>query len=366
MDIPFNIPYTTGREIEYLEEAIAKGSFSSCGYFNQTSEEKLREITKTSEVLLTTSCTHALEMCAILLDISEGDEVIMSSFNFVSAANAFALRGAKIVFVDIDPGSMNINPDLIEAAITENTRAILVMHYAGVPCDMDRIKRISTKHSIPVVEDAAHCINSYYERQHLGTIGDLGALSFHATKNIHCGEGGALLINNEKYKERAYILRDKGTNRRIFMQGNVDKYSWVDVGSSYGLSELNAAFLTAQLENVDDVTIKRQIVANDYVEKLEVPAKMIEIGNGHIFFIKCIDEADRIKLMIYLNQKGINVTFHYVPLHSSSYGIKNSKFCGEDKFTTKESSRLLRLPIYPEFRNASLIWTAINNYYDRS
>ena len=364
MDIPFNIPYTTGKEIEYLEEAIAKGSFSSSGYFNQASEEKLREITKASEVLLTTSCTHALGMCAILLDISEGDEVLMSSFNFVSAANAFALRGAKIVFVDIDPDSMNINPDLIEAAISEKTKAILVMHYAGVPCAMDRIKSISLKHNIPLIEDAAHCIDSYYKKQHLGTIGDLGALSFHATKNIHCGEGGALLINNEKYKERAYVLRDKGTNRRIFMQGKVDKYSWVDVGSSYGLSELNAAFLYAQLENISVITAKRKHLAYYYFNKLIMVPKMAEIGNGHIFFIKCKDEKDRKKLVKFLQDRKIGSSFHYVPLHTSSYGIEKTHFVGEDKFTSIESSRLLRIPIYPQLNNIDYVVELISQYYE--
>ncbi len=365
--IPFNIPYISGAEEIYVKEAISGKNLAGDGYFTKECQSFLASFTKADSVLLTSSCTHALELSALLCHIQLGDEVIMSSFTFVSSANAFVLRGAKIVFVDVHPDTMNINENLIEAAITKATKAILVMHYAGVACEMDKIMTIAEHHGLFVIEDAAQCIDSYYHKKHLGSIGHLGTFSFHSTKNIHCGEGGALLVNDERLAKRAEIIREKGTNRKSFIRGEVDKYSWVDIGSSYLMSELNAAFLYAQLKNTTEVTRKRLTFWKTYNQSLEAfSSKSFKKNlqhNAHIYFIKCKNKAERSKLIQFLKKKKINTAFHYVPLHSSKKGIESGRFNGQDLFTTKESERLLRLPLYYDLEQIALVVESLNEFY---
>ena len=316
----------------------------------------LRQNVQSGWILLTTSCTHGLEMASLLCGIAPGDEVIMPSYTFVSTANAFVLRGAKIKFVDIDPRTMNINADLIEEAITERTRVIVPVHYAGVGCDMDKIMAIARKHHLIVVEDAAQGVMAKYKGKYLGTIGDFGSYSFHETKNYTMGEGGTININRAEYVERGEILREKGTNRTKFFRGEVDKYSWVDVGSSYLPSEMNAAYLYAQLEQADEINNKRLALWNQYYSGLEdlqkkgylqLPYIPEECGhNAHMFYIKVKDLKERTRLSSYLRERGIYAVFHYVPLHSSAAGQMYGEFVGEDRYTTKESERLLRLPMF--------------------
>jgi dTDP-4-amino-4,6-dideoxygalactose transaminase len=371
--IPFNIPFISGEELQYVQQAISNKDLTGDGYFTKKCQKHLETFTNSKKVLLTGSCTQALEMCALLTDIQPGDEVIMPSFTFVSSANAFVLRGAKIVFVDIRPDTMNINEQLIKHAITKKTKGILVMHYAGVACEMDAIMNIAAKHELIVIEDAAQCIGAYYKNKHLGTIGHLGTFSFHSTKNIHCGEGGALLINDQRFAERAEILRDKGTNRNAFLKGIVNKYSWVDIGSSYSMSELSAAFLYAQLLKVEEITQKRKQLFDSYAKELKmlvkagiiklpkIPAECLH--NGHIFYIKCKDSVERAALIEQLKNDGISTAFHYVPLHSAKAGRKFGIFAGEDNFTTKESEKLLRLPLYFDLDKIEKISKALNKFY---
>lgn len=354
--IPFNVPLNLGLEIDHLHELIKNGKYCGDGFYTKKSNELIEKITGCKKVLLTTSCTHSLEMAAILTGIQPGDEVIMPSFTFVSTANAFVLRGAKIIFVDIRSDTMNIDETLIESAITKKTKAIVAVHYGGVACEMNFIMKLAAKYNLFVIEDAAQCINSFYEGQHLGTIGHFGCLSFHETKNIHCGEGGALLINDTRYIERAEIIREKGTDRSKFFRGQVDKYSWVDLGSSYLPSELNAAFLYPQLEKVETITQKRLEIWNTYHHKL-LPLKqqgVIEFNetpvnakhNAHIFCIKLESHLVRQKLQDYLSAKKINAYFHYVPLHSSLAGKKFGVFFGKDIYTSALSEKQLRLPLF--------------------
>ncbi len=354
--IPFNLPLVLGNEMEYIQDAIKRREFSGGGYYTQKSEEALSNFTG-SPCLLTSSCTHALEMAAFLIDIKEGDEVIMSSFNFVSAANAFVIRGAKIIFVDIRPDTLNINENLIEQAITKNTKAIVAMHYGGVPCNMDVIMDLASKHSIYVIEDAAHCIGAYYKNNHLGAIGHIGTLSFHSTKNIQCGEGGALIVNDEQFLEQAYIIREKGTNRRSFKEGKVDKYTWVGMGSSYLLGEVGAAFLYAQILQIKDILEVR--IQNwktyDYHIQAEKLGKASEPGNGHIFFLLCENQRKRDELQQYLREYGIDGYFHYIPLHTSRMGRKYGRFIGKDVFTSRVSQSILRLPFYKELSESDII-----------
>lgn len=352
--IPFHIPHLTSKETKYINQAIEMRSYCGGGHFHKRCQQQLKKLTSAPHVLLTSSCTHALEMCAILANIKAGDEVILPSYTFVSAGNAFVLRGAKLVFVDIHPDTMNIDETKIEAAITARTKALLVMHYGGVACQMETIMEIANNHNLIVVEDAAHCIDSYYQGKHLGTIGHLGTISFHSTKNIHCGEGGALLINDEDLIGRAEIIREKGTDRNKFMRGQVDKYSWIDVGSSYLMSDMTAAFLSAQLEDVSEVVDAYKAVWRSYYEALKsndrievsVPAAKLEESNGHVFYIKCRDISHRQEVINRLKQENISAYFHYVPLHSAKAGQKYGSFSGQDKYTTIESERLLRLPMY--------------------
>ncbi|MFF2091720.1 dTDP-4-amino-4,6-dideoxygalactose transaminase [Paenibacillus sp. NPDC058174] len=354
--ILFNIPAITGNEQAYIQKAIANGKLSGDGEYTHLSNQYIQNNFDTLKTLLTTSCTHALEMAAILADIKEGDEVIMPSYTFVSTANAFVLRGATIVFVDIRPDTMNINEALIEAAITPKTKAIVPVHYAGVSCEMDKIMELAEKYNLVVIEDAAQGVMSKYKGRYLGTIGQLGCYSFHETKNYNCGEGGALLANHERYIERAEIIREKGTNRSRFFRGQVDKYTWVDVGSSYLPSEINAAFLYAQLENAEEINNNRLEIWNNYYEGLgELEAKdhiklpYIPEGcihNAHMFYIKCKSIDERTKLIEFLKDHNIQSVFHYIPLHSSEAGRRYGRFDGEDVYTTVESEKLLRLPLY--------------------
>lgn len=356
--IPFHKPYFSGNESEYLAEAMRNLQLSGDGPFTKKCHKWFEEHTSTQKALLTTSCTHALEMAAILLDIQAGDEVIMPSYTFVSTANAFALRGAKIVFVDIRPDTMNIDETKIEAAITEKTKAIVPVHYAGTACEMDMIMSIAKKYKLFVVEDAAQGISSTYKGKVLGTIGDIGTYSFHDTKNITCGEGGVLLVNNPIFVERAEIIREKGTNRSQFFRGQIDKYTWKDIGSSYLPSELNAAILLAQLEKIDEIQKQRHSIWSFYYKTLKPLEEkgFIELQkipeqcehNAHIFFFKVKNLLERQNLLIYLKEKKISAVFHYVPLHSSDAGVRFGLFDGNDIYTTSESERLVRLPLFFE------------------
>ena len=363
--INFNKPLFMGKETEYIKEAIEENQkLCGDGIFTKKCNAWFEEKFNTPKALLTTSCTHALEMAAILIDIKPGDEVIAPSFTFVSTVNAFVLRGAKIVFVDIRPDTLNINENLIEAAITDKTKAIVPVHYAGVACEMDKIMEIAKKYNLYVIEDAAQGVMSTYKGQALGTIGDFGVYSFHETKNYTMGEGGALLIQNKDHIERAEIIREKGTNRSKFFRGQIDKYSWVDVGSSYLPSELNAAYLYAQLEEAEKINEKRLTIWKQYFENLKKLAEeeFIELPtipsgcehNAHMFYIKCKDLEERSALIEYLKENEIMSVFHYVPLHTSEAGEKYGRFNGEDRFTSKESERLLRLPMYYGLRKTEV------------
>ncbi|MCI7302391.1 MAG: dTDP-4-amino-4,6-dideoxygalactose transaminase [Clostridiales Family XIII bacterium] len=354
--ISFNKPPYVGTEINYLKEAIASGKICGDGYFTHKCHNWLEKHTGANKVLLTTSCTQALEMAALLLDVQEGDEIIMPSYTFVSTANAFVLRGAKIVFVDIRPDTMNINETLLEEAITKRTKAIVPVHYAGVACEMDTIMKIASKYKLLVIEDAAQGVMARYKGRALGSIGDLGCYSFHETKNYSMGEGGALLIRDEKNIEQAEIIREKGTDRKRFIRGQVDKYTWVSKGSSFLPSDMNAAYLYAQLEEADKINNCRLENWNLYYEallplhnkgNLELPVIPNECEhNAHMFYIKVKDINERKRLIEYLRRNEITAVFHYIPLHSSPAGQRYGIFYGNDTYTTKESERLLRLPLW--------------------
>lgn len=354
--IPFNIPPHVGTEESYISEAIANRKICGDGQFTKKCSTWLEERFHTQKALLTTSGTTALEMAAILCGVEPGDEVILPSFTFSSTANAFVLVGAKLVFVDIRPDTMNIDERKIEAAITKRTRAIVPVHYAGVACEMDAIMDIARQHHLKVVEDAAQGVMSTYKGRALGTIGDFGCCSFHETKNYSMGEGGALLIRDSAYNERAEILREKGTNRSRFLRGQVDKYTWVDYGSSYLPSELNAAHLWAQLEAAEEINNDRLASWKRYYKllkplaengKIELPHVLDGcVHNAHMFYIKVGDVDERTLLIAYLKENGINAVFHYVPLHTAQAGRKYGRFSGEEVYTTRESERLLRLPMY--------------------
>lgn len=369
--IPFNTPYISGEEQAYISDAIQRRNLSGEGFYTKACQRQMEAFTGAGRVLLTPSCTHALELSALLMNLAAGDEVIMPSFTFVSTANAFVLRGAIPVFVDIRPDTMNIDETLIEAAITPKTKAIAVMHYAGVACEMDTIMAIAQKHELLVVEDAAQCVGAYYKGKHLGTIGHFGTFSFHSTKNIHCGEGGALLLNDQRFVEQAEIIREKGTNRNQFLRGEVDKYSWVELGSSILMGELNAAFLYAQLQQIEVVTAKRTAIWKHYFEWLNTEKNTFDlpmvpegcVHNGHIFYLKCRDAEERQSLISFLQKKEIASVFHYVPLHSSPGGKSFGRFAGSDHYTTSESERLLRLPLFFDLLNVPLICEEIHNFF---
>lgn len=354
--IRFNVPPFVGKEMEYVKQSIDNMHICGDGEFTKKCNAWIEERTKTTKCLLTTSCTHALEMAALLCNIKEGDEVIMPSYTFVSTADAFVLRGAKIVFVDIRPDTMNIDENLIEDAITDRTKTIAVVHYAGVSCEMDKIMEIANKYHLQVVEDAAQGVMSSYKGKALGTFGDFGCFSFHETKNYSMGEGGALLIRDEKYIEEAEILREKGTDRSKYYRGQVDKYCWRNYGSSYLPSDMNAAYLYAQLEQAEKINHVRLARWQQYYEALKplqeagkielpyIPENCVQ--NGHMFYIKCKDLEERTRFIEFMKEHDILTVFHYVPLHSAPAGLKFGRFHGEDRYTTKESERLVRLPMF--------------------
>lgn len=356
MMIRFNVPPSVEGEMDNIKKAIESMHICGDGAFTQKCSEYLERLTGTSKCLLTTSCTHALEMAALLCDIKEGDEVIMPSYTFVSTADAFVLRGATPVFVDIRPDTMNIDETLIEAAITEKTKAIAVVHYAGVACEMDVIMDIARRHHLKVVEDAAQAIMCTYKGKALGTIGDFGCFSFHETKNFSMGEGGAILIRDPEYIEKAEILREKGTDRSKYYRGQVDKYRWQNFGSSYLPSDINAAYLYSQLEVAETINQARLDRFHQYYELLtplmeagRIKLPVIPEGceqNGHMFYIKTKDMEERTALIDFLEENGIMAVFHYIPLHTAPAGMKFGRFHGMDRYTTKESERLLRLPMF--------------------
>ena len=354
--IDFNIPPFVGKEMENIKKAVENHKICGDGEFTHKCSDYLKQKFNVKNVLLTTSCTSALEMSAILADIKPGDEVIMPSYTFVSTADAFVARGAKIVFVDIRKDTMNIDENLIEDAITEKTKAVVPVHYAGVACEMDKINEIAKRHNLKVIEDAAQGVMSTYKGKALGTIGDFGCYSFHETKNYSMGEGGAIVFNNDEYKEKAEIIREKGTNRSKFFRGQIDKYTWVDYGSSYLPGDINAAYLWAQLEIADEINDNRLSTwnfYNDNLKELEEKGKIERpvipegcVHNAHMYYIKAKDLDERTELIKFLKQNDIQAVFHYIPLHTAPAGKKFGVFHGEDVNTTRESERLVRLPLY--------------------
>lgn len=362
MNIPFNIPFVSGDEVTYINEVIANKSFSYPGGFSKKCELELSKIIGCETVRLTASCTSALELAALAIDITEGDEVIVPSFTFVSSANAFVLRGAKLVFLDIHPETMCLDERLLEQAITSRTKAIVLVHYAGLTENIEKVIALCKKHAIFLIEDAAQSIDSYYNNQHLGTFGDIGCISFHETKNIQCGEGGAILINNESLLEKIDIIIEKGTDRKAFLARKVNEYTWKTLGSSYGLSEINAAFLLAQLKALKKVTKKRKSLYSLYQKALK-PLKtsgLIDFPetannhNAHIFFIKVRDKQQRNELEKCLLSIGIAAYTHYSPLHLSDKGKNYPYFCFEKDYSKIESDRLLRLPLYFDLETEQL------------
>lgn len=375
--IRFNEPPIAANEIKYLKQAVGNRQICGDGMFTRKCNQWIELNCLTSKALLTTSCTHALELAALLINTQAGDEIIMPSYTFVSTANAFVLRGAQIVFVDIRPDTMNINENLIAPAITNKTKAIVPVHYAGVACEMDAIMNIAAEHRLTVIEDAAQGMMSNYNGKALGTIGAIGCYSFHATKNYTMGEGGAILIQNENYMERAEIIREKGTNRSNFIRGQVDKYTWVDVGSSYLPSELNAAYLYAQLEEAELIDrdrlnswslyyeLLKELEESGFIELPHVPAECKH--NGHMFYIKANNLSERYELIEHLKKNDITASFHYIPLHSSPAGLEYGRFHGEDKYTTEESERLVRLPMYYGLKAENIQYVAlkIKEFYEK-
>lgn len=376
--IPFNKPFIAGKELYYIAQAVMENNHTAGdGPFTKKCQAWLEERLNCRKVLLTHSCTAALEMSAILADIKSGDEVIMPSYTFVSTAISLVSRGGVPVFIDIRPDTLNINENLIEAAITSSTRAILPVHYAGVACEMDTIMDIAGRRNLLVIEDAAQGIMSTYKGRQLGTIGHLGACSFHETKNIISGEGGALLINDEKFIERAEIIREKGTNRSKFFRGQVDKYTWVDVGSSYLPSDIIAAFLYAQMENADKIIAKRNLIHSLYIEGLRSLAEngYIQLpfahndccSNGHIFYIITRSLEERIELAQFLRERDVLAVFHYVPLHSSPAGKLYGRASGTLDVTERVSDCLLRLPLYHDMKDDDVHYVTenIRNFYKK-
>lgn len=354
--ISFNIPPYVGNEITYIKEAVDSYKICGDGQFTKKCNAWLEEKFNAQKALLTTSGSTALDMALLLCDLKPGDEVILPSYTFSSTANAPVLAGAKLVFVDVRPDTMNIDEKKIEAAITKKTKVIIAVHYAGISCEMDTILDIARRHNLMVIEDAAQGVMSTYKGKALGTMGDFGCYSFHETKNYSMGEGGALIINNPAYNEKAEILREKGTNRAKFFRGQVDKYTWVDFGDSYLPSELNAAYLWAQLQVADEINDNRLATWNAYYEAfkpleekgyIELPTVPVGcVHNAHMFYIKLKDLEERTDFIAKLKEQGVYCVFHYIPLHSAPAGHKFGRFDGEDEYTTKESERLVRLPLY--------------------
>ena len=373
MKIPFNKPFTIGDEFGYMRNAIDEGILRGDGPYTKRCHELLERKLGCRKVLLTHSCTAALEMAAILLDLQPGDEVVMPSYTFVSTANAFVLRGAVPVFVDIRPDTLNIDERLVEAAITPRTKAICCVHYAGVACEMDAIMDIARRHSIAVVEDAAQGVGSFYWQRPLGTIGDLGCFSFHETKNVICGEGGALVVNNGKYVKRAEIIREKGTNRSQFFRGEVDKYTWVDIGSSYLPSDMVAAFLFAQLENMDAINADRMATWEEYDSffaaydgQLRRPIIPPECQhNAHMYYVLFPNLDKRTAFIMHMKSCGITPVFHYIPLHSAPAGLRYGRVSSEMKITDNVSDRLVRMPLYYGLSSAEMdaVKDAVSRYF---
>ncbi|MBG7609581.1 MAG: dTDP-4-amino-4,6-dideoxygalactose transaminase [Anaerolineae bacterium] len=375
-NVPFNRPFISGKELFYIADSVMKGHISGNGYYTKKCESFLQEFTHCRKVLMTNSCTAALEMACILIDLKPGDEVIMPSFTFVSTANAVVLRGATPVFCDINPQTFNLDETQLKSCLSEKTKAIIPVHYAGQSCEMKAINDFAKNNNLYVIEDAAQSVGAYHHGQHSGTIGDMGCFSFHETKNIMCGEGGALLINNPKFIDQAEIIREKGTNREAFFRNETEQYTWVDQGSSYLPSELQMAFLYAQLENIEQV-IKRRRKA---VEYYDIHLKPLE-GRGllslpnffqhnkvnyHLYAILCRDEQERSKLIEYLKDRGIGAVFHYIPLHSSPAGRKLSRTAGDNlPVTDLISSQLLRLPVYYDItiEEQNYVVNALNDFY---
>lgn len=376
--INFNVPPYTGKEMEYIRQCVENQKICGDGEFTKKCNEWIEQRTGTAKCLLTTSCTHATELAALLSDIRRGDEVIMPAYTFVSTADAFVLRGATPVFVDIRPDTMNIDETLIEAAITDRTRAIVPVHYAGVSCEMDAIMELADRYHLLVIEDAAQGIMSSYKGKPLGTIGDFGCFSFHETKNYSMGEGGALLIRDKKYVEEAEILREKGTNRSKYFRGQIDKYTWVNYGSSYLPSDMNAAYLYAQLEMADEINDHRLECWNRYYRNLKeleetgritlptVPKDCVH--NAHMFYIKARDMEERTKFIDFMKKSNILSVFHYIPLHTAPAGLKFGRFHGEDRYTTTESERLVRLPMYYKLtlEEVDYICDRVKEFYDKN
>ncbi len=374
--IPFSRPTLTGEERDYINKVFETGKFSGKGNFSKASREWFRENYGTDLVLMTPSCTHALEIAAMLTEVGPGDEVILPSFTFTSTATAFVRCGASLVFVDIRPDTMNIDPEQIERAITDRTKVIVTMDYAGVACDYDRINEIAHEHGLLVVEDSAQALLCSYNGKWCGTLADLGCFSFHETKNLQCGEGGALIASTRELFVRAEIIQEKGTDRSRFLRGEVDKYTWQDAGSSYELSEINGAILRCQLGHAQEIMADRRRSWDLYQEMLLPLANKGKIGipyvpqhcvhNGHIYYIKTQDKEDRGNLIDFLKARGAHATFHYVPLHSAPAGRKFGRFNGEDRYTTVESERLLRLPLYHGMKeeHVARVANAVREYYE--
>ncbi len=372
--IPFNRPCLTGKEMDYIGESVATGKISGDGLFTQKVHRLLETTLVVKKALLTTSCTHALEMAALLLDIQPGDEVIVPAYTFVSSINAFVLRGATPVFVDVRPDTLNLDEMRLEAAITPRTKAIVLVHYGGVGCEMDTIMEIANRHGVPVIEDNAHGLFAKYKGRYLGTFGVMATQSFHETKNFQCGEGGALLINDPQYVERAEIIREKGTNRSRFFRGQVDKYTWVDVGSSYLPSDMLAAFLYAQLEARDDIQDKRQVIWDTYMDGLREWASQYDVDLPtippyaeqayHVFYMVMPSLASRTTLIDHLKSQGILSVFHYLPLHLSDMGLKYGGQPGDCPVTERLGDCLVRLPLYNDLTPAeqNRVIAAIKNF----
>lgn len=375
--IPFNVPPYVGTELEYVKQAVENHKICGDGPFTKKCHTWLEENLPCQKALLTTSGTTALEMAAILCDLQPGDEVILPSFTFSTTATAFVLVGAKLVFVDVRPDTMNIDENKIEAAITDKTRVIVPVHYAGVACEMDTIMDIAKRHNLKVVEDAAQGVMSSYKGKALGTIGDFGCFSFHETKNYSMGEGGALIINNEEYNDRAEIIREKGTNRSRFFRGQVDKYTWVDYGSSYLPSDMNAAYLWGQLEVADEINDNRLASWHTYYDAFKeleekglvklptIPEECVH--NAHMFYLKCRSLEERTEFISFLKENDIVPTFHYIPLHSSPAGMRFGRFDGEDEVTTSESEKLVRLPMYYNMKDSDIskVIAAVVEFYSK-
>jgi len=373
--ISFNIPPCVGTELEFVSEAIANHKICGDGPFTKRCNRWMEDRFGAQKVLLTTSGTTALDMALLLCDLSPGDEVILPSYTFSSTATAPVLAGARLVFVDVRPDTMNIDEKKIESEITDRTKVIIAVHYAGVACEMDTIMDIARRHGLKVVEDAAQGVMSQYKGRPLGTIGDFGCYSFHETKNYSMGEGGAIVINNPEYNERAEILREKGTNRSRFLRGQVDKYTWVDFGDSYLPSDINAAYLWAQLEKADEINedrlrswhiydeLLRPLADKGLIQQPTVPDGCTH--NAHMYYIKCRDIEERTALIQYLKEREISAVFHYIPLHSAPAGLRYGRFSGEDEYTTKESERLMRLPMYYGLKKEDIetVVKAIREYY---